>query len=97
MLPDAVKYPLVYLNFAIYCVQMKRYEMAGIYLANFFSVSEHTAVRHEVSVMNAGGGFCCRYYRAFLSLLKFACGRSQLMIFINISFFFIFHFVYPPV
>lgn len=52
MLPDAVKYPLVYLNFAIYCVQMKRYEMAAIYLANFFSVSEHTPVRHEVSVLH---------------------------------------------
>lgn len=50
MLPDAVKYPLIYLNFAIYCVQMKRYEMAGMYLGNFFSVSEHTTVRHEVSV-----------------------------------------------
>lgn len=50
MLPDAVKYPLIYLNFAIYCVQMKRYELAGMYLGNFFSVSEHTTVRHEVSV-----------------------------------------------
>lgn len=53
MLPDAVKYPLIYLNFAIYCVQMKRYEMAGMYLENFFSVSEHTSVRHEVSVSHA--------------------------------------------
>lgn len=49
MLPDAVKFPLIYLNFTIYCVQMKRYEMAAMYLGNFFSVSEHTNVRHEVN------------------------------------------------
>lgn len=60
MLPDAVKYPLVYLNFAIYCVQMKRYEMAGIHLAHFFSVSEHTAARHEVS--DVEWCFCCCYF-----------------------------------
>lgn len=72
MLPDAVKYPLIYLNFAIYCVQMRRYEMAALYLANFFSVSEHTAVRHEVSCMLheiAGRQFLHMFFDPILSIL----------------------------
>lgn len=49
MLPDAVKNPLIYLNFAVYCVQLKRYDLAVTNLTNFFSVAEHVNVRHEVS------------------------------------------------
>lgn len=69
MLPDAVKCPLIYLNFAIYCVQMRRFEMAGIYLANFFSVSEHTAVRHEVSpacCIKSSDDNCFSYFPSYL-------------------------------
>lgn len=49
MLPDALKNPLIYLNFAIHCWQMKLYDMAQSNLNNFFSASEQVAVRHEVS------------------------------------------------
>lgn len=51
MLSDAVKNPLIYLNFTIYSVQMKRFELAALNLNHFFSVAEHTSVRHEVSLI----------------------------------------------
>lgn len=48
MLPDAVKNPLIYLNFAVYNMQMKRYELAVANINDFFSVVEHVNVRNEV-------------------------------------------------
>lgn len=48
MLPDAVKNPLIYLNFAVYNMQMKRYELAVANINDFFSVVEHVNVRKEV-------------------------------------------------
>ncbi|XP_055318142.1 Bardet-Biedl syndrome 4 protein homolog [Sitodiplosis mosellana] len=47
MLPDAVKNPLIYLNSAVYNMQMKRYELAVANINNFFSVVEHVNVRNE--------------------------------------------------
>ncbi|XP_031616366.1 Bardet-Biedl syndrome 4 protein homolog [Contarinia nasturtii] len=47
ILPDAIKNPLIYLNCALYNMQMKRYEAAVPNLSNFFSIAEHINVRHE--------------------------------------------------
>lgn len=49
MLPEALKNPLIYLNFAIYCWRMKRLDQASANLNNFFSVASHHNVRYDVS------------------------------------------------
>lgn len=49
LLPDASKNPLIYLNVAVYYMQIKRPEMVVVNLNRFFSSAEHVSVRHEVS------------------------------------------------
>lgn len=51
MLPDAIKNPLIYLNFAIYCWRTKRFEQAAANLDNFFNVAKSIPMRPEF--MNA--------------------------------------------
>lgn len=48
LLSDALKNPLIYLNFAVHCWKMKLYELSQSNLNNFFSASENINVRHEV-------------------------------------------------
>lgn len=50
MLPDAIKNPQIYLNYAIYCWRMKRLDLAQSNLNNFVSLSEHIPVRYEVRI-----------------------------------------------
>lgn len=49
MLPDAIRNPLIYLNFSIFCWRTKRFEMASANLNNFYDLANSTNVRHEVS------------------------------------------------
>lgn len=49
MLSDAIKNPLIYLNFAIFCWRTKRFELANANLQNFYDLANSTNVRHEVS------------------------------------------------
>lgn len=48
MLPDAIKNPLIYLNFAVYCWRTKRFEQAAANLDNFFNLTSSMNVKHEV-------------------------------------------------
>lgn len=50
MLIDAIKNPLIYLNFAIYCWRTNRIELAQLHLRNFYQMSDNMAVRPEVCV-----------------------------------------------
>lgn len=49
MLPDAIKNPLIYLNFSIYCYSVGKAEQAKIYLKNFMEISQQTDVNRDVS------------------------------------------------
>lgn len=49
MLPDAIKNPLIYLNFSIFCWRTKRFELANANLNNFYDLAGGMNVRHEVS------------------------------------------------
>lgn len=48
ILPEAIKNPLIYLNFAIYCFETGRIEQAQLNLSNFAQMTEQTKVRFEV-------------------------------------------------
>lgn len=48
MLIDAIKNPLIYLNFAIYCWRTNRLELAQSNLRNFHQLSDNVGVRFEV-------------------------------------------------
>lgn len=48
MLSDAIKNPLIYLNFAIFCWRTKRFDLAHANLQNFYDLANSTNVRHEV-------------------------------------------------
>lgn len=50
MLPEAIKNPLIYLNFAIFCWRTKRFDLANANLNNFYDLANSTNVRHEVSL-----------------------------------------------
>lgn len=49
MLPDAVKNPLIYLNFALYCYEIGKPDQSVLYLANFLEMTQHITVHREVS------------------------------------------------
>lgn len=49
MLPDAIRNPIIYLNFAIYCWRTKRFELANANLSNFYDLTNSMNIRHEVS------------------------------------------------
>lgn len=49
MLPDAIKNPLIYLNFSIFCWRTKRFALANANLNNFYNLANSMSVRHEVS------------------------------------------------
>lgn len=51
MLPEAIKNPLIYLNFAIHCYETGRIEQAQLNLGNFAKMTEETKVRVEVAGM----------------------------------------------
>lgn len=48
MLPDAIKNPLIYLNFAIHCYELERLELARQFLHNFLDMTAHMKIRTEV-------------------------------------------------
>lgn len=48
MLIDAIKNPLIYLNFSIFCWKTNRIEMAQSNLRNFYQLSDNIGVRLEV-------------------------------------------------
>lgn len=48
MLPEAIKNPLIYLNFAIYCFETGRIEQSQLNLSNFAQMTEQMKVRIEV-------------------------------------------------
>lgn len=50
MLPEAIKNPLIYLNFAIHCYETGRIEQSQLNLSNFAKMTEQTKVRMEVKV-----------------------------------------------
>lgn len=47
MLPDAIKNPIIYLNFAIYCNELEKYDQAELFLGNFIKMAEHMKIRNE--------------------------------------------------
>ncbi|XP_053686682.1 Bardet-Biedl syndrome 4 protein homolog [Sabethes cyaneus] len=47
MLPDAIKNPLIYLNFALYCYEIGKPEQSVSYLANFIEMTQHISVHRE--------------------------------------------------
>uniref|UniRef100_A0A4Y0BPH9 TPR_REGION domain-containing protein n=1 Tax=Anopheles funestus TaxID=62324 RepID=A0A4Y0BPH9_ANOFN len=47
MLPDAVKNPLIYLNFALYCYEIGKSDQSVLYLANFLEMTQHITVHRE--------------------------------------------------
>lgn len=48
MLPEAIKNPLIYLNFAIFCAEIERTEQAWSSLDNFNEIANQTRVKNEV-------------------------------------------------
>lgn len=50
MLPDAIKNPLIYLNFALYCYEIGKPDQSVSYLANFLEMTQHISVHREVSI-----------------------------------------------
>lgn len=51
MLPEAIKNPLIYLNFAIYCYETGRIEQSQLNLSNFAKMTEQMKVRVEVRTL----------------------------------------------
>ncbi|XP_053663936.1 Bardet-Biedl syndrome 4 protein homolog [Anopheles marshallii] len=47
MLPDAVKNPLIYLNFALYCYELGKSDQSVLYLSNFLDMTQHITVHRE--------------------------------------------------
>ncbi|XP_055626852.1 Bardet-Biedl syndrome 4 protein homolog [Toxorhynchites rutilus septentrionalis] len=47
MLPDAIKNPLINLNFALYCFEIGKYDQSVSYLANFLEMAQHANVHRE--------------------------------------------------
>ncbi|XP_052895820.1 Bardet-Biedl syndrome 4 protein homolog [Anopheles moucheti] len=47
MLPDAVKNPLIYLNFALYCYETGKSDQSVLYLSNFLDMTQHITVHRE--------------------------------------------------
>nr|XP_040219935.2 Bardet-Biedl syndrome 4 protein homolog [Anopheles coluzzii] len=47
MLPDAVKNPLIYLNFALYCYEVGKSDQSVLYLSNFLDMTQHITVHRE--------------------------------------------------
>uniref|UniRef100_A0A182TNR1 Uncharacterized protein n=1 Tax=Anopheles melas TaxID=34690 RepID=A0A182TNR1_9DIPT len=47
MLPDAVKNPLIYLNFALYCYEAGKSDQSVLYLSNFLDMTQHITVHRE--------------------------------------------------
>lgn len=47
MLPDAIKNPLIYLNFALYCYEIGKPDQSVSYLANFLEMTQHISVHRE--------------------------------------------------
>uniref|UniRef100_A0A182Q011 Uncharacterized protein n=1 Tax=Anopheles farauti TaxID=69004 RepID=A0A182Q011_9DIPT len=41
MLPDAIKNPLIYLNFALYCYEIGKSDQSVLYLSNFLEMTQH--------------------------------------------------------
>lgn len=50
MLPEAIKNPLIYLNFAIHCYETGRIEQSQLNLSNFAKMTEQTKLRMEVKL-----------------------------------------------
>lgn len=57
MLPEAIKNPLIYLNFAIHCHETGRIEQSQLNFSNFEKMTEQMKVRVEVKFLD------CRYMR----------------------------------
>lgn len=51
MLPEAIKNPLIYLNFAIYCHETGRIEQSQLNLSNFANMTEQMKMRIEVNLL----------------------------------------------
>uniref|UniRef100_A0A182UZC6 Uncharacterized protein n=1 Tax=Anopheles merus TaxID=30066 RepID=A0A182UZC6_ANOME len=51
MLPDAVKNPLIYLNFALYCYEVGKSDQSVLYLSNFLDMTQHITVHREASMI----------------------------------------------
>ncbi|XP_062550533.1 Bardet-Biedl syndrome 4 protein homolog isoform X2 [Armigeres subalbatus] len=51
MLPDAIKNPLIYLNFALYCYEIGKPDQSVSYLANFLDTTQHISVHREYMKM----------------------------------------------
>ncbi|XP_058461211.1 Bardet-Biedl syndrome 4 protein homolog isoform X2 [Malaya genurostris] len=47
MLPDAIKNPLIYLNFALYCFEIGKPEQSVSHLSNFLEMTQHINVHRE--------------------------------------------------
>ncbi|XP_053673947.1 Bardet-Biedl syndrome 4 protein homolog [Anopheles nili] len=47
MLPDAIKNPLIYLNFALYCYEIGKSDQSVLYLSNFLEMTQHITVHRE--------------------------------------------------
>lgn len=63
MLSAAIKNPLIYLNFAIYCFDTGKYDQADLNLKNFLNMSENMKIRADVSIN-------FRSYDNFFKMLK---------------------------
>ncbi|XP_055533094.1 Bardet-Biedl syndrome 4 protein homolog isoform X2 [Wyeomyia smithii] len=47
MLPDAIKNPLIYLNFALFCYEIGKPDQSVSYLTNFIEMTQHINVHRE--------------------------------------------------
>ncbi|XP_058122864.1 Bardet-Biedl syndrome 4 protein homolog [Anopheles ziemanni] len=47
MLPDAIKNPLIYLNFALYCYEVGKSDQSVLHLSNFLEMTQHITVHRE--------------------------------------------------
>lgn len=48
MLVDSIKNPLIYLNFSIYCQNIRKFDHSHLYLGHFFRMIETLEVNGEV-------------------------------------------------
>lgn len=51
MLPDALKNPLIHLNFAVFCYQNGKFELSLQYLKNFLEMAQQMDVNREVCIV----------------------------------------------
>ncbi len=85
MLPEAIKNPLIYLNFAIHCYETGRIEQAQLNLSNYAKMTEQMKVRIEVQ--NVYCCYCCLHTRIehFVNFIGSKIGKAFEKLIIELS------------